>query len=616
MKKIVVVALILSMFTVSLSSLGIPQTVKAADNSVKVTFSIIPTKIISDESDVELRAGIANSSSSSKQVTIDFKVDGVVVKTNSETVSGNNYLISKYWWDTKGKAGCHVLSITAKTDGVTIAEDSRIITVLDLTTAGPKLSTVVWEEPGAYNASVYGASRAITKQDIVNQVNDMYALGIDTIIFMYSEFILYNTGAYYNSDLPELNNVLIPHPLPFDALDTILKAAEDNGMNVIIGPGRGNDLFTPVPSNSTYDDAVNLTVKVMDEIWNKYGHYKSFYGWYMSHEPGYLYDTGNGDLIFFNDVISRGRNKWPDKPVVIAPSGTPLMKEDGMRNTQADIFAFQDAVGPGYIPGKYTYDPEQRIAMLDSIFSTYKAMTDKIGKHLWSDSEDWQMDGPTYANAYPATWSRVERQFDIEKKYASVISMYAYTGFLSSPSSTVKIGGDKAVALYNSYKSFADSYKSANGIHEHSLTGLNTVTYKVKTVEEVVSSLPKTINAKLSPCLLDITVPVTWGTPKVSGSTATVNGSIVMPGVKSTSISASITIDPNEVSSSSSTAPSNSSAALSNSSAASRNSSAASNNSANPRTGDNSMNMVIFLLVLVTISASAAFVIRKKATNK
>jgi hypothetical protein len=614
MKKLVVVVLILLMFTALLPNLAIPQTVSAADTSVKVTFSIIPTKLISEQSDVELRAGIANSSSSSKQVTIEFKVDGNVVSTASETVSGNNYKISKYWWDTKGKAGCHVLSITAKTDGVTIAEDSRIITVLSLTTPGPKIATIMWEEPGSYSA--------MTKQDVVNQVNDMYALGVDTIVFCYSEFILYNSGAYYNSDLPELLNVLVPHPVSFDALDTVLKAAEDNGMNVLVGTGRGKDLFTPIPSNSNYDAAVSLCVKVMDEIWNKYGHYKSFYGWYMSHEPSNLFDTGNGELIFFNDVISRVRNKWPDKIVMISPSGTPLMKEDSMRNTQVDVFAFQDAVGPGYIPGQYTYDPEQRIAMLDSIFSTYKAMVDKIGKHIWSNTETWEMAGPTYANPYPAAWSRVERQLDIETKYVETHSFYAYTGFLSSPSSAVKLGGDRAVSLYNAYKSFADSYKSSNGIHEHSLVGLNTVTYKVKTVENVVSSLPKTINAKLSTCLTNITVPVTWETPTVSGSTATVNGSIVMPGVKSARISASITIDPNyEASSSSSTVSSSgtvssSSTAPSNSSVVSSNGGAASSNNANAQTGDNSMDMVIFLLALVTISASVAFVILKKATNK
>ena|GEM_PF-1739683 len=536
MKKITGIVILAAFFAAMLTS-----PVTHAASGISVGFTVIPTKIVSAKSKVELRAGIKNNESSSKTVTVEFLVENSVVKTNTETVAAGGYRLCTFWWSAAGNSGCKVLGIRVKQSSAVVGEEYRVITVLDIGTVGPKLPTIAWEEPGAY-AGAYTSLRKINQQDVVNQVEDMYSLGIDTIIYTYTEGVYYNTGAYYDSDLPELLNVQNPHPLGFDGLDTVLKAAEARGMNVIVGTGRGRDLFTPTPGNgiSAFNKAVDFATKVMNEIWQKYGHYKSFYGWYISHEPSYLFSSGNGELIYVNTLIAPLRNKWPDKPVLIAPSGTPTIVVDDMKNSQADIFAFQDAVGPGYIPGQYTYNPENRIAMLDTEFKKYKTAMDKVGKHLWSDTENWQMDGPTYQNAYPALWSRVERQLDIEKKYVSQHSLYAYTGFMSSPDSTVRIGGEKAVNQYNEYAKFAKAYMAEHKIHNHRVKTTK-VNITVTDIENVSSLIPKTIEVKLADCGKTIKVPVKWGTPSISAATATVTGTITAPGLKTAAITAAVT---------------------------------------------------------------------------
>jgi hypothetical protein len=70
--------------------------------------------------------------------------------------------------------------------------------------------------------------------------------------------------------------------------------------------------------------------------------------------------------------------------------------------------------------------------------------------------------------------------------------------------------------------------------------------------------------------------------------------------------------------SSSSTAASSSSvtSSIASSSSIAPSSSVVSSRYANPKSGDNSMNMIIFLLALVSISVVTTFVIRKKVTNK
>jgi len=532
MKKTIGI-LLCAVLTVAASGFAFPA---KAQSGVRVGFTIIPTKIVSAKSSVELRAGLTNETASPKTVTVEFLEDGGAVKTVSEVVPKNGYKISSHWWSAAGKKGCKVLGIRVKQSGAVVAEEYRVITVLDIGTVGPEIATVAWEEPLAFRDGTYKALRAIKKADVVNQIEDMYNLGIDTIIFTYAEFIYYNTGAFYDSKLPALTQGVFK-ALSYDLLDTTLKAAQDRGMNVIVGIGRGRDLFTPT-KEPEFTKAVNLAVDVMEEIYGKYGHYKSFYGWYMTHEPTRLSDTGNGELRFFNTVVSKVRRNWPDKPVLIAPTGTPVLDEAAMKASQVDIFAFQDAVGPGYMPGVYTYNPENRIAELHSVFSSYKPVMDRIGKHFWSDLESWEMKGPNYENPYPALWSRVKRQFDIEKNYVSTHSMYAYTGFLSSPASTVQIGGEKAVDLYNAYFAHAKKYMSDHGIHNHTIK-TSEISLTSPDIRDA-STLPSIIEVKLSGCNKVIKVPVVWGKPEVSGQTAAVTGTVNVPGIKSAKIKATV----------------------------------------------------------------------------
>ncbi len=519
------------LIVVILGAFQIHTTGAAEDISVSMT--IVPANIVTSASKVEMRAGFINRSAASVNITLEFMADSKTVKSEVVSLGSNSSKYVSFWWDPADSTGCKVLGIRALINSKIVAEEYRIITVIKAQTKSPGILTIAWEEPGAYKDGTYLALRAKTRQDVFSQVSDMHRLGIDTIIFTYPEFILYNTGAYYDSDLPDLLNVTNPHPLAYDLLDTMLLAAEELGMNVIIGTGRGKDLFIPTITTE-FNKAVDLAVSVMDEIWNKYGHYKSFYGWYMTHEPSYLFSTGNGDLKFFNAIIDRVRMKWPDKIVMCAPTGTPQIKTDDMKNSQIDIFAFQDAVGPGYIPGQYTYDPENRIAMLDDVFSSYRSSMNKVGKHMWSDLETWEMAGPTYADAYPALWSRVIRQINIEKNYSDALSMYAYTGFLSSPESTVQIGGEKAVDLFEEYAAYADAYMDDQGIHEHTITTLS-VELTVTDISKAAELVPEMITVRTN-CGKDLKVKADW-TLKSSGTTeAELNGRIVLPGIRTATV--------------------------------------------------------------------------------
>jgi hypothetical protein len=141
---------------------------------------------------------------------------------------------------------------------------------------------------------------------------------------------------------------------------------------------------------------------------------------------------------------------------MIAPDGSPEADSDVISASHVDIFAYQDAVGAGFVPPPnehYSYDPEKRLATLDKIFRQYARWhADNPEKKIWADVEIWQMDGPEYTKAYPADWSRVERQIEAVKKHVSRIVIYEFGGFMEASDSDAQLGGPRAVELFNNYR--------------------------------------------------------------------------------------------------------------------------------------------------------------------
>lgn len=507
-----------------------------ADTPVRTGFTLIPGSLASERSPVEMRTGLANDGKGTLELEVRFHLDGKRLGSQSVRLAPGAWQVVRHTWNPVGKAGRHLLSTEILVGDRVLDRHHRVLQVAASETTGLPIGNVAWIEPLAYVDGTYRADRSIRQSDVIDDMREMKELGIDTVIYAYPEFMLYGMGALYESDLDVYKSLLFPQPLKYDLLGTVMAEAEKNGQHVLVGTGRGMDLFIPVgahdPDGTRFEPAVDLAVEVMTDIWERYGHYASFYGWYMSHEPSYLFDSANGDLYFFNAIVRQLRHLWPDKVVLIAPTGTPTIDPAAIARSEPDIYAYQDAVGPGYIPGRYTYDPENRIAMLDDVFGQYQQKMASTGKHLWSDFETWQMDGPNYDNAYPAAWSRVSRQLEILQKYVSIQSMYAYPGYLDSPESTLRHGGDAAVDLYEAYAAVAKAFLSDKGIVSPSLKSVRSPS---KVTAPSAAAIGQHLPGQLSGTLDDgtpVMVPVRWEEPVRSGSAYIVQGTAALPGVE------------------------------------------------------------------------------------
>ncbi|MCL4218475.1 MAG: hypothetical protein KJ052_15925, partial [Candidatus Hydrogenedentes bacterium] len=180
------------------------------------------------------------------------------------------------------------------------------------------------------------------------------------------------------------------------------------------------------------------------------------FGWYLTHEMNDLKRAG----AYYNPLALYCKSLAPEKPVLVAPAGTPIVTHSLLASSAVDIFAYQDAVGAGYVPYKNTFQPNKRIATLDGIFAKYRALHKDTGKHLWADLEIWEMDGThNYGGAYPAAFERVKRQIEIESRHAGMLTGYSYHGYLQAPNAGSEKPDAQARKLFEEYAAYLEEQK-------------------------------------------------------------------------------------------------------------------------------------------------------------
>ncbi len=263
--------------------------------------------------------------------------------------------------------------------------------------------TAVFLDPGALIYGIYPSKRKITATDMRAKIDALHELGIKTVVITYVEYIGNQWGAFYPSELKKLNQ--FPNLLGFDLIETVLSQATKNGQSVMLGIGRGGDAFL------TYNgckDSTRLQVahshakKVVRELHAKYAtRHNSFGGWYITHECRDIKYAS----AYYNPVADLCHELTPGKPVMIAPDGAPVADAEVIASSHADIFAYQDAVGAGFVPPpkeRYSYNSEKRLDTLNTIYKKYASWhADNPKKQIWATVEIWQMDGPRVHRRLP-----------------------------------------------------------------------------------------------------------------------------------------------------------------------------------------------------------------------
>ena len=275
---------------------------------------------------------------------------------------------------------------------------------------------------------------------------NMKAIGIDTVIMIrsgYRKFItwpskyLLGKGCY----MPSL-----------DLLELFLSLADKYEMKFYFG------LYDTGKYWDTGDMRAEMEANkfVIDEVWQHYGHHKSFQGWYISTE---ISRATKGAVECFYTMgkmckdVSGGLptfiSPWIDGKEAVSAAGGALSKEEAVSVEQherewdeifsgihevVDACAFQD--------GHIDYDE------LDAFFSVNKKLADRYGMQCWTNAETFDRDIPI--KFLPIKFDKLRMKLEAAKRfgYDKAIT-FEFSHFMSPQSSYLQAGH-----LYNRYKDY------------------------------------------------------------------------------------------------------------------------------------------------------------------
>jgi len=279
-----------------------------------------------------------------------------------------------------------------------------------------------------------------------NDFRYMKSIGIDTVILIRcgyrkqitwpSEYLL-NKGCYMPS---------------IDLLELFLSLADKYDMTFYFG------LYDSGKWWDTRDMTNELECNkyVVDEAWKKYGHHKSFKGWYISteisrktkgcietlHAMGKLCkDVSNGLPTFISPWIDGKKaikaNPLDSKKGVSVEDHEREWNEifDGIHDV-VDACAFQD--------GHIDYDE------LDAFFTVNKTLADKYGMTCWTNAETFDRDMPI--RFLPIKFDKLRLKLEAAARcgYDKAIT-FEFSHFMSPQSSYLQAGH-----LYDRYKDYFD----------------------------------------------------------------------------------------------------------------------------------------------------------------
>lgn len=230
--------------------------------------------------------------------------------------------------------------------------------------------------------------------------------------------------AYFDTEIYPKADMVCQNPL-----EVLMDEADKQGMKVFLSAGYyGN--WRQTVFNMSDPQVTRRAFRAMEELCEKFGHFRSLYGWYLPDETcvnGYFSEEF---IAYINKYAAQMRSLSKDYKLLAAPYGTRLTKPDDryaaqLERIDADFIAYQDEIGV----------QKTRVEESAAFFEGLRRVHDRAGRSaLWADVEAFEFEGPVYQSPLlPAPKERLERQLEAVSPYVDRILIYQYQIGLSDP---------------------------------------------------------------------------------------------------------------------------------------------------------------------------------------
>ena len=432
-----------------------------------VGLTLIPPTTITNQVNLDIRAGLVNNENTVQKIDISIYLNekdelSLLYHSQVTLAPGQSHLVNKII-STKDKVGNNKIILVTTTDKETF-ETSKNIEVLDSPIRSTQTIDGTWsslyiysETEGKYwNPDL----RKMTDSNWRELVHSMNKLDMNIVViqesFRNEEYVGkhnieqegYQGKAFYSSEL-------YPGRMPItakDPIENILTQADQDSMYVFLGVG----MYAWFDYT---EGSLKWHKKAAKELWEKYHHHPSFYGFYISEEGVGSLDSWETDpakkllrqqevVHFFAEFKQYCSEFAPDKPIMFAPNAwgiTEACDKYPILLKNVDIIC----------PFAFARMPKNDLAGAEAV-KLFQKWCDEAGSHLWLDLEVFNFD-ENYSLC-PKTIENIKQDMLAYSNFEKILC-FQLPGIFNDPSMSFRIGQESTLTRFMEYLQYLKQVK-------------------------------------------------------------------------------------------------------------------------------------------------------------
>lgn len=393
---------------------------------------LLPFSPVCERDTLEIRVQGYNDGEEG-EVPVCIKIDDEIIFSEDIHVKRDAYGFCRCHVPMQGRCGTHTVSVNGVTVPLVVYKEPLAKLDGGFIIIGPPNDRI---QVSPFREDL----KAFTDANWREYVEKLAETGCQCIIF-------HNCQEYlrlYDTEKPIPENITAHYPSELhpksdirseDPIGVILETAQSYNMHVFLSVGN-------CYGHTNFDEDFY-------ELYDLYGKYKSFYGWYLTNEVN-MSRTGLEGWEILRHQCEVIREISPVKPILISPFDYPCppVLEYLKTHDVFDIMMPQDCVGSGRFDLKKSADMHK---ILGEICTS-------LQKHFWANCEAFNFKEnllvPRFKDGGMDGESGFVQQIETVRPFVEKIMNFAYTGFFAPPGFAPKLGGDAAVKQYEEYQKY------------------------------------------------------------------------------------------------------------------------------------------------------------------